>query len=64
MRSAYGLSDLIEKLGSQELLVLKSLDPRVRGMAAVMVVISQRPNDVDPKGVSRILPTRKMPSTS
>lgn len=64
MRSAYGPSDVIEKLGSQESLVLKSLDLRVRVMGLVTVVILQHPHDVDPKGGGRMLPTRKMRSTS
>lgn len=62
MKSAYGLSDLIEKLGSQESLVLKNSDLRVRGMGVVTVVISRHPHDVDPKGAGRTLPRRKMRS--
>lgn len=64
MRSAYGLSDPIEKLGSQESLVLKSSDLRVRVMGVVMVVILRHPHDVDPKGASKTLQTRKMRNTS
>lgn len=64
MRSAYGLSGLIERLGSRESLVSKNLDLRVPDMGVVVAVISQHPHDVDPKGASRTLPTRKMRSTS
>ena len=64
MRSAYGLSDPIEKLGSQESLVLKSSDLRFQDMGLVMVVVAQHPHDVDPKGASRTPPTKKMRSTS
>ena len=60
MRSAYGLSDRIGKLGSQESLVLKSSDLRVGGMG----VMSQHPHGVDPKGAGQILPMRKMRSTN
>ena len=64
MRSAYGLSDLIEKVGSQESLVLKNLDLRGQDMEVLPVVMSQHPHDVDPIGADRTLPMRKMPSIS
>ena len=64
MRNAYGLSGLIEKVGSQESLVLKSSDPKGQGSELAMVVISQHLHDVDPKGASRMLPMRKMRSIS
>lgn len=63
MRSAYGPSDLIEKVGSQESLVLKSMNLKGRGMELVIVLNSQF-HDVDLKGTGRMLPTRKMRSTS
>ena len=64
MRSAYGLNDRIEKLGSQESLVSKNLDLWVQGMGVVIVVIYQPPHDVDLKGASRTLLTRKTRNTN
>ena len=63
MRSAYGPSDLIENLGSQESQVLKSMNLKGQGMEVVMVVISQF-HDVDLKGTGIMLPMRKMRSTN
>ena len=64
MRSAYGLSDLIGKAGSQESLALKSSDHKGQAMEVVTVVISQHLHDVDLKDAGRTLLMRKMQSTS